>query len=104
MRFLLYYCLTKHHIECVTLRTSKRYQVEGRNSPLAMGWHRMVNTTSGQQNASPGELFTTFHCCFTFVDRERSPEILVQLNLGLCDILESSISSCTHIVHWIAIT
>ena len=39
-----------------------------------------------------------------FLAKDRSPENLAQLNLGVCDILESSIFSCTHIVHLIVIT
>ena len=42
----------------------------------------------------PWEFFATFYCYFIFVDKERSPEILVQLNLGLYDTLERSVFSC----------
>ena len=74
---------------------------------VAMGWHGEANATPGQQNATflppLGIFLHFFNCCFIFVDNERS-EIVVQLNLGLCKILESSIFSCTHIVHVIVIT
>ena len=76
--------------------------------PVAVGWHGVVIATSGLQGASflptPGKFFALFYCCFIIVDKERSPEILVQLNLRLCDILESSIFSSTHIVHLSVIT
>ena len=65
-----------------------------------------AKSTPGQQDASflpPHGFFAIFYCCFIFLHKKRSPEILVQLNLGLCDILESSIFSCTHIVHLIVI-
>ena len=47
-----------------------------------------------------GNFLQFFYCCLIFVDNEKSPEILVQLKLGICDILESSNFSCTHIVHF----
>ena len=71
-----------------------------------MGWHEVANTNPGQQDARflpPWEIFSNVYSCCIFVDKERSPEILVQLILGLCDILESSIFSCTHIIHLIVI-
>ena len=64
--------------------------------------HGVANATPRQQDASflppLGIFFTMFYCCYVFVVKEKS-EILVKLNLGLCDILESSIFSCTHIIH-----
>ena len=39
----------------------------------------------------PWEFFATFYCYFIFIDKERSPEILVQLNLRLYDTIERSI-------------
>ena len=51
----------------------------------------------------PWDTFGNFYCCFIIVDKERSLEILVQLNLGLCDILESPVFSCTHVVNLMVI-
>ena len=69
--------------------------------------HGVANAIPGQQDVSLlpplGIFFAIVYCC-KIVDKERSPEILVQLKLGLSDILESSIFSCTHIVHLIVIT
>ena len=42
------------------------------------------------------ELFAIFYCCFILVTKDRYLEILVELNLAICDIPESSIFSCTH--------
>ena len=70
-----------------------------------MGWHEVANATPGLQDASflpPLDILQPY-CCFIFVDKKRSLKILVRLNLGLCGILESSIFSCTHIVHLIVI-
>ena len=53
--------------------------------------------------STPGTYFAMSYCSFIFVDKERSPEILIQLNLGLYDILEISIFSCTHFIHLIVI-
>ena len=39
-----------------------------------------------------------------FKVNENFPKIFVELTLGLCDILESSIFSGTHIIHFIVIT
>ena len=50
-------------------------------------------------------IFFHFSCyCIIVVAKEKSPEVMVELNLGLCDILESSIFSYTHIVHLIVAT
>ena len=48
-----------------------------------------------------------FSCYFSFrifVAMERSPELSVELNLNLRDMLEKPIISCTHIVQLIVIT
>ena len=53
----------------------------------------------------PLGIFFRFSCYFIIVvAKEKSPEIMDELNLGLCDILESLIFSCTHIIHLIATT
>ena len=55
--------------------------------------------------ATPGNFFLHFsYYCIIIVVKEKSPEITDELNLGLCDALESSIFSCTHIIHLIATT
>ena len=49
-----------------------------------------------QLNASflpPLGIFYSFCCYSIFIAKGRFPEIFVELNLGLCDILESSILS-----------
>ena len=66
-----------------------------------MGWREVANASF----LPPlGIFLCNFHCCFIFIDKEKSPENLIQPNLGLCDILESSIFSGTHIVLLIVIT
>ena len=52
-----------------------------------MGWHLPTMGNRMIAFCHPWEIFAIFYCCFMFVDKERS-KILVQLNLGLCDILE----------------
>ena len=61
-----------------------------------MGWHGVANATPGQQDASILPPLGIFYCCLIFVAKEISPEILVELNLGLYGILECSIFFCTH--------
>ena len=57
-----------------------------------MGWHGVANF-----------LHLSYYC-FIVVAKEKSPEIMDELNLSLCDILGGSIFSCTHIIHLIATT
>ena len=47
----------------------------------------------------PWEFFAKFYCCCIFVPKERYPECMFELNLGLCNVVESSIFSSTHITH-----
>ena len=49
----------------------------------------------------PWEFFIICYCCYIFLVNEKYPEIMVELNLGLCDILESSIVSYTRIIQLI---
>ena len=76
--------------------------------PVAMGWHGVVFGTPGQQDASffatPDTFVAIVYCCSIFLDKERSPNILIGLNLGLCEILETSIFSCTQIIYSIVLT
>ena len=65
--------------------------------PIAI---RVANATPWQQNVIfltlLGIFFANFYCCFIFVAKGRSTEILVKLNIDLCDILETSFSAHTH--------
>ena len=56
-----------------------------RARPVAIGQHGVVNALGNRipAFASPGNFFAIFHYCFPFVDKERSPETLIELNLGL---------------------
>ena len=65
-----------------------------------MGWQMPPLGNRMQAFCHPWESFLHFfYCCYILVAKEKSPEILVELNLGVCDILESSIFSCTHIIY-----
>ena len=76
--------------------------------PAAKGWHGVTNATPEQHDASflppPGDFLEILYCCFFFATRRGSPDISVELNLGLVDVPVSSIFSCTHIIHLIVIT
>ena len=37
----------------------------------------------------PSEFFAIAYCSFIFCSEGRSPDILIELNLGLCEILEA---------------
>ena len=73
-----------------------------------MGWHGVPNATpcakGCQLFATPGNLFAIFSLEHYFLTKERSPEICAEFHNGHCDMLESSIFFCTHIIHLIAIT
>jgi len=71
--------------------------------PVAMGWQMLPLDSGMPAFCQHWELFPLFCCCFICAAKERSREILVELNLHLCGILESSIFSCTHIIHSIVI-
>ena len=49
----------------------------------------MANVTPVQKVATYLLPMGTFYCCMIFVAKEKFPDILVELNLGLCDVLES---------------
>ena len=38
-----------------------------------------------------GKCFHDLYCCFFFISKKKSPETLIEINLDLCDILESSV-------------
>ena len=72
------------------------------------GWHRVVNATSKQQGVSllppQGVFLQLFLLLLFLVAKERFPKIVVELNVGHCVTLESSIFSCTYIIHLILMT
>ena len=52
----------------------------------------MANASLGYRMPAfcyPWEFFKNFYCCIIFVAKERTPEVFVEFNLILCDILES---------------
>ena len=51
-----------------------------------MGWQMPPLNTRCQLFASPGNFLAIFYCCFICATKERSPESLVELNRGLCDL------------------
>ena len=64
--------------------------------------------TPGQQDAILSPLLRIFPpsfygCLIIVAAKERSPKILVEVSLGLCNIQESSIFSCRHFIHLIVI-
>ena len=74
-----------------------------------MGWHgggKCYPWATGSYLSATFENFLAmFYCCFIIVAaKERSPKILVENNLGLCNIQENSIFSSTHFIHLIVIT
>ena len=73
-----------------------------------MGWHGVASvtpwSTACQLFATPGTYFAIFYSCILiFVANEKSPEVLIDLNFGLCDLRESSFFSSTHFIHLIVI-
>ena len=67
----------------------------------------MATVTPEQQDASFLPPLGTLLQCFIYLYllvKVKSLQILAELNLGLSDILQSSIFSCTHIIHLILIT
>ena len=74
---------------------------QARSHEMARGGKCHPLATEYQLFAKAGSFFAIAYCCFIFVAKERPSDILIGLDLGLCEILEASISSCTHIVHLI---
>ena len=104
--FTKIYCIENHQYHNQTeyrKKSNLHPAVQGRSHGLAWGGKFYPWTTGCHLFATPGKFFPTFYCCFIFVDKERALAILVELNLGLCDILESSIFSCPHIIHLLMI-
>ena len=67
--------------------------------------HGVADATPGQQDTISLIIFLQFfYCCFIFVAKERFPKILVEINLGLFNIQENLIFSCTHFRQLIVIT
>ena len=73
-----------------------------------MGWHGVADATPGQQDIiflTPLNIFLqSFYRCFILVAKERYPESQVEISLGLFNIQENLIFSCTHFTHLIVIT
>ena len=69
------------------------------------GGQGVANATPRQQVASflppLGILLRFFIVAISLQLKEKSPEMSIELNLGVSDILESSIFSCTHIIQLI---
>ena len=77
----------------------------GGDTPVAMGWQMPPWSTVCQLFAAPGNFLVIVYCCFIFVAaKEKCPELLVELNVGLCEMPESSIASYECIIHLIVIT
>ena len=66
----------------------------GANAPWATGCHLF---------ATPENFLAIFYCCFIFVAMKKSPNILVEVNLGLCNIQGNSIFSRIHLIHFILV-
>ena len=60
--------------------------------------------TGCQLFATLGNFVEMFYYYFIVEVKEKSPNSLVDLNFGLCDLQESSLFSCTRIIHLILIT
>ena len=48
--------------------------------------------------ATAENFLAILYCCFIIVAKKRSPKILVEINLSLCNIKENSILSCIHFI------
>ena len=69
-----------------------------------MGWHGVANAVPGEQDAISMptlRIFLQFSItAFTFAAKERSPKILVEISLGLCNIQGNSIFSYIHFINF----
>ena len=64
-----------------------------------MGWQLPPLNNRLAAFCHPWEYFPEYYWCFKVVFKERFPATFVELNLGLCDKLESSsMFSSTHII------
>ena len=79
-------------------------RIQARSHGVAYGGKCHLWAAGCQHFATLGKCFANFYFYFIFVAKERSPEILVELNLSLCDLIENSIISCTNIIYLIVIT
>ena len=88
----------------LTAVVSLRHDKAGQAHSHGAAWGGKCHpTTIGCLCLSPlGILLEILYCCLVCVDKQRS--LKFQLNHSRCDILESSIFSFTHIVHFIVIT
>ena len=77
---------------------------QARNCGVAWGGQCHPWETGCHPSATIENFLAIFYCCFIVVDEERSPKILVKINLRLCNKQENSIFPCTHFMHMIVIT
>ena len=66
--------------------------------------NKTLDKAMGQFLPPLGIVLHSSYYCIIVVAKEKSPEIMDELNLGLCVMLESSIFSCTHIIHLMVTT
>ena len=53
-----------------------------------MGWQTPPLWSRIPAFATPGNVFVISYSCFIFVVKEKSPKSSVDLNIGICDLLE----------------
>ena len=68
-----------------------------------MGWHMLPPGEHGASFLPPLKILLHFFVVPLSLQQRRGLDMLVELNLGLCDTLESSVFSYTHINHMIVI-
>ena len=81
--------------------THQRYWMifnQARSHGVAWSDKCQPGATWCQLFATPGNFFAIVYCCFILVAaKERSPEIVFELSIGLYDTLERSIFSSMHV-------
>ena len=92
------------HVYCLEVIT--RSSLTNRIRPVAMALHGVANAwaTGCHHFATPENFPAIFYGCFIIVAKERYPNILVEINLGLSTIQKYSIFSCMHFIYFIVIT
>ena len=69
-----------------------------------MGWQMPFLGNRKPAFCQPWKSVSNIFCNLFFAAKERSPEILIELNPGPCDVLKTSFFSSTHIIHLTLIT
>ena len=69
-----------------------------------MEWQMLPLSNRMPSFFHPENFLSISYCSFVFLAKERSPKILVEINLGLCNLQENSIFSCIHSMPLIVIT